>query len=192
MSEVDLLAGVLAAHHTLIRARADLRSAVEQAHADGASWADIGTILGITRQAAFKRFGRPRDPRTGDDMTPTDLTPLIALTERAFGLIDGGDHAGLQDLMSAQAARELTRELVLDTWAQAVAESGNLTGCRDTRIEALDGTVLDPTEATLGLAVGHTTLVCEAGEWWGRVAFDADQRIVGLLVVPVDTADLPF
>lgn len=188
----DALDGVRAAQQALTQARDELQSAVDRAHAEGASWAAIGTILGITRQAAFKRFGRPRDPRTGDDMTPTDLTPLIARTERVFALIDAGDHDTLRSLMSEQASRELTRELVLGTWAQVVAESGNLTGCRDTRLEALDGTVLDPADATLGPCVGHTTIDCEAGEWWGRVAFDHDQQVVGLLVVPVDTADLPF
>lgn len=125
-------------------------------------------------------------------MTPTDLTPLIARTERVFALIDAGDHDTLRGLMSEQASQELTRDLVLGTWAQAVAESGNLTGCRDTRLESLDGTVLDPAEATRGLVVGQTTIECEAGEWWGRVAFDADQQVVGLLVVPVGTTDLPF
>lgn len=188
----DGLTEVAAARHALALARDELQQAVDRARAGGTPWAAIGTTLDMTRQAAFKRFGRPRDPRTGDDMNPTNLTSLVPLTERVFTLIDTGDYVALRDLMSEQAANELTRDLVLDTWAQAVAETGNLTACRDTRIEAADGTVLDPAEATLGLAIGHTTLVCEAGEWWGRVAFDADQRIVGLLVVPVDTADLPF
>lgn len=125
-------------------------------------------------------------------MTAVDLTPLVALTERVFTLLDAGDHPALQELMNEQTARELTRGVVLGTWAQVVAESGNLTGCRETRLEAPDGTVLDPANATLGLVVGHTTIDCEAGEWWGRVAFDADQRIAGLLVVPIDTPDLPF
>lgn len=125
-------------------------------------------------------------------MPARDLTPLIDLTERVFTLMDAGDHPTLQQLMTERAARELTRDLVLGNWAQVVAESGNLTGCRDTRLESVDGTVLDPADAALGLVVGHTTIECEAGEWWGRVAFDADQRITGLLVVPIDSSDLPF
>lgn len=190
--EGDALADVRAAQQSLVHARDELQSAVDRAHADGASWAAIGAVLDITRQAAFKRFGRPRDPRTGEDMTPTDLAPLIALTERVFTLMDTGDYDSLRSLMSEQAGQELTRDLVLDTWAQVVAESGNLTGCRDTRLESIEGTVLDSVDATLGLAVGQTTIDCEVGEWWGRVAYDPDQRIVGLLVVPVDTPDLPF
>ncbi len=36
----------------------DLAIAVEVARVDGLSWQDIGTVLGVTRQAAFQRFGR--------------------------------------------------------------------------------------------------------------------------------------
>ncbi len=36
----------------------DLAIAVEIARVDGLSWQDIGTVLGVTRQAAFQRFGR--------------------------------------------------------------------------------------------------------------------------------------
>ena len=186
------LDGVRLAQLAVTAARADLQSAVDRAHADGASWAAIGATLGISRQAAFKRFGHPLDPRTGRQMTQNDLTPLIGLTERVFALVDAGDHATLRTLMTDEAAHELTRELVLDTWAQVVSESGNLDRCRDTRLESLDGTVLDPDEAALGSVVAQTTIVCAAGEWWGRVAFDPDQLVVGLLVVPVGATGLPF
>ncbi|PUA79415.1 hypothetical protein [Nocardioides currus] len=188
----DGLPEVATAHRALATARADLQAAVDRARSRGTSWAAIGATLDMTRQAAFKRFGRPRDPRTGDTMTPTDLTTLPALTERAFALLDAGDHVALRGLMTEQTAEALTPDLLLDTWSQVVAESGNLARCRDTGLESFEGAVLDPSEPSLGGAVGHTTIECEVGEWWGRVAFDPDQRIIGLLVVPVDTTDLPF
>ncbi len=190
--EGEALEEVRRAQRAVTAARVELRSAVDRAHADGASWAAIGAVLGISRQAAFKRFGRPRDPRTGDEMNPTDLTPLFALTERVFTLVDAGDYVTLRELMGEEAARDLTRGLVLDTWAGVVSESGNLTGCCDTRLESLDGTVLAPSESTLGPVVAQTTIVCAAGEWWGRVAFDPDQRVIGLLVVPVGATNLAF
>jgi len=45
-----------------------LREAVQQARQAGHTWAEIGELLGTTRQAAFQRFGRPLDPRTGAPM----------------------------------------------------------------------------------------------------------------------------
>lgn len=50
-----------------LAAQADtvIASAVATARDNGFTWQDIGTLLGTTRQAAFQRFGRPLDPRSG-------------------------------------------------------------------------------------------------------------------------------
>ncbi|RMB58830.1 hypothetical protein [Tessaracoccus antarcticus] len=185
--------GLLAAALRLDNARAALQSSVDEAREQGQSWADIGEALGVTRQAAFKRFGRPHDPRTGVAMrNTTTASSVVALTERVFTLLDAGDHDAIAGLMSASAARTLTREVLLGTWAAAVAETGNLVACRDTRAELGDKTVLHPDESVLGLSIGVTELQCEAGEWIGRLALDGEQRIVGLLVVAPGEQSLPF
>lgn len=43
-------------------ADAMLAEAVASARADGATWAELGQILGVTRQAAHRRFGREVAP----------------------------------------------------------------------------------------------------------------------------------
>lgn len=43
---------------TLATVEADLTAAVIAARAAGDSWAMIGTALGVSRQAAFQRFGK--------------------------------------------------------------------------------------------------------------------------------------
>lgn len=40
---------------------ARLHAYVNLARQDGASWAEVGKVLGVTRQAAQKRFGKPSD-----------------------------------------------------------------------------------------------------------------------------------
>jgi hypothetical protein len=55
-----------------------LREAVTQARRDGASWADVGAVLGITRQSAQQRFGRARVPLT-DPAPPPEPAPPPAL-----------------------------------------------------------------------------------------------------------------
>ncbi len=117
---------------------------------------------------------------------------VLELTERVFGLVDAGEYDTLRDLMSEQATATLTREVVLGTWARAVADAGNLVGCRDTAVELPDGTPVEAAQTVLGSLVGHTVLECEAGHWVGRVAFDPERRVVGLLVAPPDHAELPF
>jgi hypothetical protein len=49
-------------------AAAALQLSVQQARAAGRTWQEIGELLGVSRQAAFQRFGRPADPRTGVDV----------------------------------------------------------------------------------------------------------------------------
>jgi hypothetical protein len=54
---------VAAASAALEAARELLDESVRLARLDGASWGDIGAVLGISRQAAFQRFGSsPSEP----------------------------------------------------------------------------------------------------------------------------------
>jgi hypothetical protein len=57
-----IVESVAEAQEHLELAQMSLRAAVATARADGASWADIGRTLGITRQAAADRFGPPKLP----------------------------------------------------------------------------------------------------------------------------------
>lgn len=174
-------------------ARAGLQAAVDAARATGHSWADVAAALGVTRQAAFKRFGRPNDPRTGKPMTSTTtVSTVVTFTERVFTLLDAGQYDPVRDLMTPATARTLTRQAVLDVWAAAIAEVGHLVTCRDTRAELTDGTVLGADESVLGLVIGSTVLECEAGELVGRLALNDEQQLIGLLVVPSNHGALPF
>lgn len=185
------LRGVVDAEAAVRQAQRDLHDAVAEARSVGHTWADVGAALGITRQAAFKRFGGPRDPRTGATMTATPTTGLIGATEEVFARIDSGDYDAVRTRMPDDVAAVLTREVVLDTWARAVADTGNLESCRGTRLELPDRTAVDEGAEVLGTVVGHTELVCAAGTWIGRIAWDEQRRIAGLLVVPPG-ADYPF
>lgn len=192
----DPLDGVREADRAAREAQESLRAAVQEARAAGLSWAEVGRTLGVTRQAAFKRFGTPRDPRTGGTMTPPTASTAEFLTtaERLWHAVDAGDYDAVSEQMTADVAAVLTREVVLGTWAQVVAETGNLQQCRDPRLETPDGTPVPEGEAALGVLVAHAELACEAGSWVGRVALDGERRVVGLYVTGLDTprADYPF
>jgi hypothetical protein len=54
-------------------AAAALRVAVDLARGAGPTWQELGDILGVTRQAAFQRFGHPVDPRTGELMSSSGI-----------------------------------------------------------------------------------------------------------------------
>ena len=57
-----LLEVVSGASTTFEAARVALHEAVRAALDDGATWSDIGEVLGVSRQAAFQRFG-PKQAR---------------------------------------------------------------------------------------------------------------------------------
>ena len=48
---------IIAAKESIDAGESELRAAVDAARAAGDTWAAIGVALGITRQAAFQRFG---------------------------------------------------------------------------------------------------------------------------------------
>ena len=55
---VDLLTWISTAHEALEEAEQTLLAAVTRARQNGVSWTQIGTQLGVTRQAAQQRFTR--------------------------------------------------------------------------------------------------------------------------------------
>ena len=77
-SGADSPLGAMAAARELSAATdAALQESVDRARTAGRSWREIGDVLGTTRQAAFQRFGRPVDPRTGQPMV-RDVPPALA------------------------------------------------------------------------------------------------------------------
>ncbi len=57
----DQTTRLIAARDALAAAEHELREAVRDAYDGGDSWLTAGTVLGISRQAAQRRFRRPLD-----------------------------------------------------------------------------------------------------------------------------------
>ncbi|BDZ41985.1 hypothetical protein GCM10025865_12840 [Paraoerskovia sediminicola] len=180
------------AQQGLDAARQRLADAVHDARAQGRTWSEIGEALGMSKQAAYKRFGKPVDPATGEQITARRTGDVGAITEEVFRCAASGDLDRLEGLMHPRTAEELPQEVVAETWHRVLTEVGALERCEGTRVETPDGTVVEDEEPLLGIAVGATTLVCEAGTLLGRVAVDQDLRVVGILIVPPDHGPLPF
>lgn len=82
-----------------------LQGAVEAARGEGETWARIGEALGISRQAAFQRFGRRLDTRSKRSMADV-------LSERA-------------GLRRADAAVNLVGSLLAGRWGEARRNFGD-------------------------------------------------------------------
>jgi hypothetical protein len=150
-----------------------LRAAVDRARAAGQSWNRIGEVLGTTRQAAFQRFGRPVDPRTG---TPMALAAAPELADRAAALlgclVTGRWEEARQEF--TQILREhLDAEHLARGWAQTAAQMG--------RCERMG----EPFAYRVGADTAvDIPLHFEAGDRTGRVVFDRDGQVAGLFLRP--------
>ena len=177
-------------------AEAHLRSAVAAARAAGVSWQLIGEALGISRQAAFKRFGSAAALETGGELMTQPVVNLEERTEEVFRMLSKGDYAGVKALMTFTCSRTLTRKKVMQVWDGVVEQTGALESLSNTVIQTADGRniVLQQINQLLGGGlVGQTQLNHEAGEWIGRVAYNGSGKITGMLIVhPMSASNLPF
>jgi hypothetical protein len=146
-----------------------LREAVQNAREAGHTWAEIGELLGTTRQAAFQRFGRPLDPRTGAPMSDTILP---GAAERAAGLLaDVSEQRWEQATggFNQRMAKALDAPGLAAAWAQVVGTAGEYQGMGEpVAHQAGDYTVVD------------VPLRFEAAEMTGQVSYDRAGQVAGL------------
>jgi hypothetical protein len=173
------LAMVALAQEARALAGSVLRLAVEHAHASGHTWPEIASVLGISQQAAFQRFGRPAGPAPGAGEL---ATPVIT---------DAGDRAVavLADWF------EERYDAVAGTFDPDMAENLPAAGLAAAR-DQLTGTAgqyrrlgdSDPLVRQLGdYTVADVPLEFDVGLMKGRVAFDRSGRVAGLYVLPPAT-----
>ena len=157
-----------------MRAVADdaLQQCVERARSAGHTWQEIGDALGTSRQAAFQRFARPVNPRTGDPMTDN---PLPEADRRALEVLEAWQ-SGRDDEIIAQFDDTMRAQLPPDrlaqTWPQLTALVGAYESCGDPIVRPFG-------EHT----VVNVPMEFEGGAMTGRVVFDREGRIAGLFVL---------
>ena len=165
--DVDVLAGQV------------LRLCVRQCRDAGRTWQEIGDLLGVTRQAAFQRFGKPIDPRTGEPMDKT--VTMTDAAERAAKVVT--------DVLEGRMgeARPSFNAEVLAAFSDEVR--GNALATVAGLVGAFEGLgQADPFVRRIG---GHTVvdipLRYEAGDMKARVAFDADGKVAEIFILAPET-----
>lgn len=161
-------------HALRIQAAADdvVRAVVQQARERGVTWQTIGDALGVSRQAAFQRYGKPIDPRTGE---PMNTTPLAGATELARTIVDdlaAGRWQAITEQFDPMMRNSLSEEALAAAWAQIVGTSGAFEGQGE------------PVVTRAGdLTITNTPLSMEAGDYTARIAFRDDRTIAGLHIL---------
>lgn len=133
-------------------------------------------------------------------MTARNIDHLAALTETLFAHVSRGDEELTMGMIHPTVRKELPWQAIADTWSRCLTEYGRWESASDTFVthpggtSAVDDLTSLGTNKVLGIAVGVTRLNHEAGEIVGRVAFDQDDAVVGILLLPLDSPaeSLPF
>lgn len=171
---------MVAARELVGIAQEALQVAVDQARRAGHTWQEIGDILHTTRQAAFQRFGRPVDPRTGEPMS-NKLLPGAAdkAVELMTELSQNRWEAVRRDFDPTMAA-QLDADRVAAAWAQVTGMVGRYEGMGDPFARQLgDYTVVD------------VPLEFEAGQMTGRVSYTQTGQVAGLYILQPEAAAKP-
>jgi hypothetical protein len=156
-----------------------LRLSVQQSRDAGHTWQEIGDLLGVTRQAAFQRFGKPIDPRTGEPMDKT--VHMVDAAPRAIEVVTAVLEGRMDDArpsFNAQVLEAFTDEIR----GSALASVAGLVG-------AFEGFGAgEPFVRRIGdHTVVDVPLRYEAGDMKARVAFDADEKVAGFFILAPDT-----
>ncbi len=154
-----------------------IAAAVHRARSEGVSWKAIGDELGVTRQAAFQRYGKPTDPRTGE---PMNTTPLANADKLAVAVIDdlaAGRWPTVTARFDDTMAKGLSEDALAAAWAHVVAQAG-----------ALEGHGTPKVARAADVTITNTQLNLEAGEFVARIVFRDDERIAGFFILNPDAA----
>lgn len=168
------LDAVAAAKELARSVEAALRDTVDAARGAGHTWQEIGDVLGTSRQAAFQRFGRPVDPRTGVAMAES-ITPEA--TERGVALLVNlveGNYAEVRRNFDETMTNAVgTDAAVAGIWAQLAGMVGVYERMGEPFAHQLgDYTAID------------VPLEFEAGTLTARVAYDSAGQVAGLRFLP--------
>lgn len=152
-----------------------LKLCVQQSRDAGHTWQEIGGELGVTRQAAFQRFGKPIDPRTGEPMDRT--VHMTDAAERAVRIVTDVLDGRMDDARKSFNA-EILAGFTDERRGSALATVAGLVGAFEGFGEG------EPFVRRIGdHTVVDVALRYEAGDMKARVAFDADEKVAGFFIL---------
>jgi len=150
-----------------------LRALVEQARAAGHTWAEIGDVLHVSRQAAFQRFGGGRRTTAEEDAIGV---PVGGAVEHAVPVLEAFLDGRWEDARATFDERMLQAcsvELLADVREKVRREAGEVQALGTPAVSVRDGyTVVD------------IPVALERADGTGRVVLNADRQVAGFFIRP--------
>jgi hypothetical protein len=151
-----------------------LRALVEQARGAGHTWAEIGELLHVSRQAAFQRFGGGRRPSAEDGVA----APLDGAVEAAVPVLRAFLDGRFDD------ARSLFGERMLDACSvELLADVREKVSQYGGEVQAFGTPIISVRDGYTGVDI---PVALERADGIGRVVLDADRKVVGFFVRPAE------
>jgi hypothetical protein len=151
-----------------------LRALVDQARTAGHTWAEIGELLHVSRQAAFQRFGGGRRPTAEDGLA----VPVDGAVEAAVPVLQAFLDGRFEDARATFGKRMLNAcsvELLTDVREKVREHGGD--------VQALGTPVVSVRDGYTGVDI---PIALERADGTGRVVLDADRQVVGFFVRPAE------
>ncbi|MGV8858707.1 DUF3887 domain-containing protein [Rhodoglobus sp.] len=153
-----------------------VRAVVLQVRERGATWQTIGDALGVSRQAAFQRYGKPIDPRTGELMNTTPLEDAADLARSVIQDLAAGRWKLVTEQFDPTMRDGLSEDALAAAWSQIAGLSGGFEGQGEPVV----------TRAS-DVTMTNTPLSMEAGDYTARISFRDDRTIAGLFILAEQT-----
>jgi hypothetical protein len=151
-----------------------LRALVEQARAAGHTWAEIGEVLHVSRQAAFQRFGGGRRPTPEDGAIAAPVAGAVASAVTALQAFLDGRWGDARSTFDQRILKACSVELLADVREKVRRQAGEVQPLGTPAVSVRDGyTVVD-----IPVALEH-------GDGIGRVVLDAGRQVAGFFVRPM-------
>jgi hypothetical protein len=173
--------GAIAATRTLALLVDDtLRALVHQARGEGATWAEIGQTLHVTRQAAFQRFGPPSPAAAREEENPRTIPDAGAKARAIVELVL--DHKW--DELFPKFERRAGELATVEIFESVLADGEKVYGAFNEWGVPVESVRADYTVVDVPMAF-------ERGDIIGRVVFNADEQVAGLSFLPADDVMSP-
>jgi hypothetical protein len=154
-----------------------LHALVRQARTEGRTWAEIGDVLQVTRQAAFQRFGGT--PFEGAAEQEGVVAPIAGAREKAVAVLQdwlGERWQEVRDTFDQRMKKQVPSQLLESVHAQAAQTGGAFVelGAPVVTVRA-------------GYTVVDVPMAFEQADATGRVALNADGLVAGFFIVPSES-----
>lgn len=154
-----------------------LHALIDQARAGGHTWAEIGEVLHVSRQAAFQRFGGGARPAAAPEDGAIEA-PVEGAVEHAVPVLQAfldGRFDDARSTFNERMSKAVSEELMADVREKVRRHAGE--------VQAVGAPVVSVRD---GYTVVDIPVSLERDDGVGRVVLDADRQVAGFIVRPAE------